>query len=1104
MNMNASNGGAINAPQLQNVHAQDIHFTQNLYDRPPARTDGLSANTEETIQKCQRGLKSYLLDGARNLFQGTKDNGFTPLKQIYTELFITEGDSEEVNGEHEVTELECTRSANAQKKITLNNIFEALPNEGTTPRTVLTKGIAGIGKTVAVQKFTLDWAEETANHSIQYVFPFTFRELNLIKDKSLSLIQFIRQYFDQVKDLMPSDYDNSNILFIFDGLDESKLPLDFRKNEMWSSVTEKATVDVLLTNLIRGKLLHRALIWITSRPAAAGKIPPEFIHRVTAVQGFNDEQKEEYFHKEIKDKELAQRILSHLHSKPLRSLFIMCHIPVFCWISATALQALLRNKLDQLPKTLTEMYTHFLIIQTKLEQERCSGNGAADKDVIMKLGKLAFEQLDKGNIIFSEDDLKGYEIDLKQAAVSSRVCTEIIREECGLYKQKFYSFLHLSVQEFFAALYVLETFITTGENLLTCTPAKNNKDQVPIICLHREAVAMALAHDYGQWDLFLRFLLGLSEKKNQELLHKISGFKGCSSQDNQKTIKYIHTKIKMLSHKDKGIKLFHCLNELGDQSLVEEVQKRYSSGDVNSMSLSHWSALAYVLLVSNENLDVFDLKKYYRSDEVLKRLVPVLNVSKIALASDCDLTDRSCEYISSVFRSKSALEELDLTRNKLQDSGIKLLSEGLNSHNCKIQRLRLNSCLLSERSCEHLASVLSSQSSCLRELDLSNNDLKDSGVELLSVGLKSPNCRLETLRLSGCLIRERGCSSLASAIRSNPSTLRELDLSYNHPGASGVQLLSAGLEALRLNSCELSERSCEHLASVLSSQSSCLRELDLSNNDLKDSGVELLSVGLKSPNCRLETLRLSGCLITERGCSSLASAIRSNPSTLRELDLSYNHPGASGEALLLHEDPAQSLKTRLDHGGAQRMKPGLQKYACELTLDINSAHKNLQLHNNNKSVMVVKKAQQYSFHADRFTYWHQLLCRDALPELAYWELDWDGKIQVAVTYRGIQRRGKGHNCRLGETDGSWSLSCSKEGFAVSHNKRKATVTPPSSSASDRVAVFVDRPAGVLSFYTVCSGALTRLHTFRTTFTEPLYAGFWVGSESFVTLTHPVH
>uniref|UniRef100_A0A665U2Z3 NACHT, LRR and PYD domains-containing protein 12-like n=1 Tax=Echeneis naucrates TaxID=173247 RepID=A0A665U2Z3_ECHNA len=995
MNMNASNGGAINAPQLQNVHAQDIHFTQNLYDRPPARTDGLSANTEETIQKCQRGLKSYLLDGARNLFQGTKDNGFTPLKQIYTELFITEGDSEEVNGEHEVTELECTRSANAQKKITLNNIFEALPNEGTTPRTVLTKGIAGIGKTVAVQKFTLDWAEETANHSIQYVFPFTFRELNLIKDKSLSLIQFIRQYFDQVKDLMPSDYDNSNILFIFDGLDESKLPLDFRKNEMWSSVTEKATVDVLLTNLIRGKLLHRALIWITSRPAAAGKIPPEFIHRVTAVQGFNDEQKEEYFHKEIKDKELAQRILSHLHSKPLRSLFIMCHIPVFCWISATALQALLRNKLDQLPKTLTEMYTHFLIIQTKLEQERCSGNGAADKDVIMKLGKLAFEQLDKGNIIFSEDDLKGYEIDLKQAAVSSRVCTEIIREECGLYKQKFYSFLHLSVQEFFAALYVLETFITTGENLLTCTPAKNNKDQVPIICLHREAVAMALAHDYGQWDLFLRFLLGLSEKKNQELLHKISGFKGCSSQDNQKTIKYIHTKIKMLSHKDKGIKLFHCLNELGDQSLVEEVQKRYSSGDVNSMSLSHWSALAYVLLVSNENLDVFDLKKYYRSDEVLKRLVPVLNVSKIALASDCDLTDRSCEYISSVFRSKSALEELDLTRNKLQDSGIKLLSEGLNSHNCKIQRLRLNS-------------------------------------------------------------------------------------------------------------CELSERSCEHLASVLSSQSSCLRELDLSNNDLKDSGVELLSVGLKSPNCRLETLRLSGCLITERGCSSLASAIRSNPSTLRELDLSYNHPGASGEALLLHEDPAQSLKTRLDHGGAQRMKPGLQKYACELTLDINSAHKNLQLHNNNKSVMVVKKAQQYSFHADRFTYWHQLLCRDALPELAYWELDWDGKIQVAVTYRGIQRRGKGHNCRLGETDGSWSLSCSKEGFAVSHNKRKATVTPPSSSASDRVAVFVDRPAGVLSFYTVCSGALTRLHTFRTTFTEPLYAGFWVGSESFVTLTHPVH
>ena len=560
------------------------------------------------------------------------------MNKIYTKLYITEGGSGEVNSEHEVVVLECRRST-SEKKIQLNDILKALPNEDKPPQRVLTKGIAGIGKSVAVQKFTHDWAVGEANQSIHFIFPFTFRDLNLIKDKRYSLEGLIAEYFEEVKDLETSDYKSSSVLFIFDGLDESKLPLNFEKNEMCRSVTKTTTVDALLTNLISGKLLHKASVWITSRPAAASKIPPEFINRVTEVRGFNDEQKEEYFLKRISDNDVAQKICDHLQSKPLRTLYIMCHIPMFCWITATALQSLLTGTHEsELPKTVTEMYTHFLIIQTKRNHQKdyqeVETDKERDKDMIMKLGKLAFEQLQKGNIIFYEKDLKECKIDLKEAAVYSGVCTQIIKRESGLHREEVYSFIHLSVQEFLAALYVLETFIESGQNLLPKqleARVRSLSGESLIVLLHKTAVDMALANNHGQWDLFLRFLLGLSQDKNQSLLQNVFGFELRCPVNNQGTITYIHRKIKNLSNTDKSINLFQCLNELGDQSLVEQVLKYQSSGDVSEISSAHWSALAFEVLLSNKDLDVFDLKKYYKSDEVLERLLPVLNAAKTAL-----------------------------------------------------------------------------------------------------------------------------------------------------------------------------------------------------------------------------------------------------------------------------------------------------------------------------------------------------------------------------------------------------------------------------------------------------------------------------------------
>ncbi|CAL8290318.1 unnamed protein product [Lota lota] len=901
--------------------------------------------------ECQHNIKSHLKKKFRCVFEGIPKAGEpTGLNDFYTELFITERGSGEVNKEHEVRLIETAsrKPAKEETPIRCEDIFKPLPGQDQPIRTIMTTGVAGIGKTVLTHKFTLDWAEGKANHDIHFTFLFTFRELNLLKGKEFSLVELLHHFFIETKEAGICRYDRFQVVFILDGLDECRLPLDFQNNQICTDVTEPTSVDVLLTNLIRGDLLPSARIWITTRPAAANQIPAECVDMLTEVRGFSDPQKEEYFRKRFREEALASKIISHV--KKSRSLHIMCLIPVFCWITATVLEDFFKTSQrgKKMPKTVTQMYIHFLRVQSIQGDRKYHGRAESDphwssesREIIVSLGKLAFNQLEKGNLIFYEADLAECDIDIRAASVYSGVFTQIFKEECGLYQDKVFCFVHLSIQEFLAALYVLLSFIDTGVNLLSEEQPTSGEDK--LLLLYQSAVDKALQSENGHLDLFLRFLLGLSLETNQILLRGLLGQTGNSSWTNEKTVSYIKEKIGGDLSPERSINLFHCLNELNDRSLVEDIQRYLTSGSLSTKSLSpaQWSALVFILLSSEEELDVFDLKKYSASEEGLLRLLPVVKASKTSM---------------------------------------------------------MNGCHLSERCCEALASVLSSNSS-LRELDLSTNDLQDSGVKLLSAGLGSPHCTLETLSLSGCLVTQEGCASLASALSSNPSHLRELDLSYNHPGDSGVTLLSAGLE---------------------------------------------------DPRWRLDTLSV-------------------------------------------------------EHGGVWRLKPGVKKYACELTLDPNTAHRVLSLSEDNRKVTCVREDQLYPDHPERFDSYPQVLCREGLTGRCYWEVEREGLVFIGVTYRGITRRGGGVDSRLGWNNKSWSLGCYDDGYSAWYNGSRTVIRLPP-AGSNRVGVYLDRPAGTLSFYRVSpdvggsSDTLTPIHTFQSTFTqEDLLPGFWFGRGASVSL-----
>ncbi|XP_077335449.1 NACHT, LRR and PYD domains-containing protein 3-like isoform X3 [Lithobates pipiens] len=679
------------------------------------------------------------------------------LQERFTNLLMIKGPQNKEGKEEEIRSSDRRHLQIMEKRspTTIQALFD--PDKcGFIPKIVVLQGPAGIGKTMTSKKIMLDWASgDLYRDKFDFVFYLSCREINTIPE-NISLVGLLsrtcRLSSDDLVSILKDPGSQRKLLTIVDGFDELRWTLE-EKSEGCPDISMETHKEIILQSLLRRHVLPESSLIITTRSLAMEKLNT-FIddsHNVE-IQGFTRDDREEYVHKFYGNKEDADKVLSIIKDNDV--VYTMCAVPITCWIVCTVMKQEIRKDLDVIQcKTTTSIYLLYLeVLLTHHSKKEQSVH--RKQTCLKKLCALANQGLLNQQILFEKKDLERHGLSLDE--VESVFLNENIFH-WDVRHQTCYSFIHLSVQEFLAALYY---GMDDGSGSMEGT-------FLPEICEGKSLNDFSSYYSHSSHlSLSLQFLFGLLNENQVKTFSEVTGI-SISLRAKPAMRKWTMKDINQTFY----TQTIFCLYETQDEDFIRRVMSgctdlslRGSRTDHLWMDRNYSKQLIYCLkTLKRESFQSLHFLYLTVDPECQKLLSPFLHRSQDVRFWWCNISSKDCP-------GEDKAEEEDSS-----SSGYEWKSDSLSflmNPESKIQELWLEECGVTSSGWDDLRSILINNRS-LTTLDLSWNNLEDSGIKLLCEGLRDPGCTLQSLSVLGCKGTLWSCDDLCSVISTN-RTLTDL------------------------------------------------------------------------------------------------------------------------------------------------------------------------------------------------------------------------------------------------------------------------------------------------------------------------------------------